>query len=436
MTNRKIILLAALCALVLGAIAYYQYRHGKPRFDWDDSWNKKAYKESNTEPYGTQVLHQLLKGYFPDFKRIDITSNVGEELPRDSTGQKAANYVFVGEAMYLDSLSTARLLEFVQSGHTALISSKTIPFDLMFHLYYEECQGNAWDDYSSVEDSLVTLSLVQPVLASNAVQCYYSRQNRIGTYNWHYIDLDHFCRDLPQTPLGHVNDHINFAEFPYGKGKFLLHTTPIALTNFSLLRPDVRKYAEGVLSHLTPGDIYWDALSRVPEAVGRRRNNRDGYNRGLHDEHPLQYVLQQPALAWACYMLVAMAGIWLFFRGKRRQRIIPVLAKNENSSYQFIGTIANLHFRERNYRGLCQQNMRLFLARIRERYGLVAPMDAATGAVRIDADFVQRLSVTSEVPTTQIEEIFRQYAATVQYEPTEDMAVQLYLAMEKFWKEK
>ena len=115
---------------------------------------------------------------------------------------------------------------------------------------------------------------------------------------------------------------------------------------------------------------------------------------------------------------------------------IPVLAKNENSSYQFIGTIANLHFRERNYRGLCQQNMRLFLARIRERYGLVAPMDAATGAVRIDADFVQRLSVTSEVPTTQIEEIFRQYAATVQYEPTEDMAVQLYLAMEKFWKEK
>jgi hypothetical protein len=338
--------------------------------------------------------------------------------------------------MYLDSLSTARLLDFVQSGHTALISSKTIPFDLMFHLYYSECDEYGWDDYTTVKDSIVTLTLRQPVLPGKAPQCYFSRQNQTQRYTWHYIEPWFFCDSLPQQPLGYLNEHINFAEFPYGKGRFLLHTTPLAFSNFSLLRSEMRTYTAGVLSYLAPGDIYWDALSRVPEAVGRRRNNREAFSRTLDEEHPLSFILKQPALAWAWYLLVAMACIWLFFRGKRRQRIIPVLAKNENSSYQFISTIANLHFREKNYQGLCKQNMRLFLAKIRERYGLIIPMDTATGSLRVDGDFMHRLSVTSEVPQQQIEDIFRQYSAAVQYQPTEDMAVQLYLAMERFWKEK
>lgn len=434
MSNRQIVLLSILGVLLLGAGVYYYYRTLTPRFDWNDSWSKKAYKETNSHPYGTQVMHRLMKNYFPEHKTVDVVKNVARELPGNETGTPAS-YVFIGEAMYLDSLSTARLLDFVKRGNTALISSKTIPFDLMFHLYYNECNENGWDDYAMFDDQNVALSLRQPKLPLDSVQCYYARQNQTRDYNWHYIEDWFFCNDLPQQPLGYINDYVNFAEFPVGNGRFLLHTTPIAFSNFSLLRPEMRAYAEGVLSYLSPGDIYWDALSRVPEAVARRRNNRDGISRTLEEEHPLSFILQQPALAWAWYLLVGMAGIWLFFRGKRRQQIIPVLAKNENSSYQFISTIANLHFRERNFRGLSQQNMRLFLAKVRERYGLVIPMDSSTGSLRVEGDFVQRLSMMSEVPELQIQDIFRQYAATVQYEPTEDMAVQLFLAMERFWKQ-
>ena len=432
MSSRQIIILVAFAALLLGLSLYYFSSNQKPRFDWDDSWSKSAYKESSDEPYGTQVMHRLLGGYFPGHQLTDIVKNVAEELPQDSTVGTPATYVFVGEAMYLDSMSTARLLDFVKNGNTALISSKTIPFDLMFHLYYNECNENGWDDYALDLQADAWLSLRQPALPGDSVRCYYTKQNVTQPYNWHYIETRFFCDSLPQQPLGYVNQHINFAEFGFGKGRFLLHTTPIAFSNFSLLRPELRTYAEGVLSYLPQGDIYWDALSRVPEAVARRRNDR--ISRTLAEEHPLSYILQQPALAWAWYLLAAMAAAWLFFRGKRRQQIIPVLPKNENSSYQFISTIANLHFRERNFQGLCQQNMRLFLAKVRERYGLVTPIDHSTGIIRPDSDFIQRLTVVSEVPEQQIQDIFQQYAATVQYQPTEDMMVQLYLAMEKFWK--
>jgi hypothetical protein len=209
---------------------------------------------------------------------------------------------------------------------------------------------------------------------------------------------------------------------------------PIAFSNYHLLRKDSRQYAESILSFLPKGNIYWDAYSRVPEMVARRRNQRRGYSRQLPSEHPLSYILQQRSLAWAWYLLLGLAAAYLVFRAKRRQRVIPVVAKNENSSYEFISTIANLHFREKNYQNLCVQNMRLFLAQLRDRYGLVTQLDADSLKPRIDSAFVQRLSQVSEVPEQQIQAIFTQYTAAIQYDPTEEMMVQLHLSMEAFFK--
>lgn len=292
-----------------------------------------------------------------------------------------------------------------------------------------------WNDYEIQEDSIVEASLVAPGPAE-PVSLYYARQNQVAPYNWSYIESHFFCENLPQRPLGYLDESlINFAEFPHGKGRFLLHTTPIAFSNYLLLRDAPRKYAERILSYLPEGNIYWDSYSRVPEMIARRRNRNSGFSRQLPAEHPFSYILQQPPLAWAWYLLLGLAGVYLVFRAKRRQRIIPVLPKNENSSYEFISTIANLHFREKNYRNLCVQNMRLFLAQVRDRYGLIAQLDQDSLNPRMDEAYLERLSQVSEVSLKQIQNIFTQYAATVQYEPTEDMMVDLHLAMERFFEQ-
>lgn len=402
------------------------------RYDWDDSSTKDAYSEGSGQPYGTQILYRLLEDYFPNHKRIDIQRELAAELPLDSL--RPNSYVFVGEGLYLDSLSTAHLLAFVKAGNTAFLSSKTIPFDLMFYLYFDECEDAEWNDYEMYSDTWVKASLQSPAL-QKTTRLHYSRQNRPDSYRWSYIEAQFFCADLRQRPLGFLNDSlINFAEFPLGKGRFLLHTTPIAFSNYHLLRQDSRQYAESILSFLPKGNIYWDAYSRVPEMVARRRNQQRGFSRQLPSEHPLSYILQHPSLAWAWYLLLGLAAAYLVFRAKRRQRIIPVVAKNENSSYEFISTIANLHFREKNYQNLCVQNMRLFLAQLRDRYGLVAQLDADSRKPRIDSAFIQRLSQVSEVPEQQIQAIFTQYTAAIQFDPTEEMMVQLHLSMEAFLK--
>jgi len=430
-TKRTPILLALVAIALIGAMFYFVYESQKPKFDWEESsWKKKGYDEKNDQPYGSRIAHRLLEHYFEGRKFVDIQKDVSKELSIDSTAT-GNNYVFVGEAMFMDSLGAKQLLDFVAAGNTALISSKTIPFDLMTFIYFDECEDAPWNDYGMLEDSTARFSLRTPSLQDSSTNYFFAEQNKPKSYNWHYIEHYHFCDSLKQHPLGYLNaDYVNFAEFPHGKGRFLLHTNPIAFSNFSLLRPETRPYAAGVFSHLSEGDIYWDAVSRVPEEVGRRRNGSS--NRSLPDEHPLTYILKQPALAWAWYLIAAMAITWLIFRAKRRQRVIPVLPKNENSSYEFISTIAHLHFREKNYAGLSVQGMRHFLAQLRERYGLVAPVDHETGLPRTDDDFFRKLSTLSEVPEMEARRVFGLHANTVNYEPTEEMAMDLHLAMEAF----
>lgn len=432
MSNRSLPLLILLAVVLLGGVLYFFYESTQPKFDWQEtSWNKKAYRERNDQPYGTRIAYRLLGNYFPGHTLTKIDQNVADELPNDTLAGR--NYIFVGEALYLDSLSTSRLLEFVAAGNTAFIASKTIPFDLMFHLYYSECDEVGWDDYATLRDTAARMSLTEPPLQKGPI-LYYAFQNKPQDYDWHYIPKLYFCADQPQRPLGYLNDSVvGFAEFPFGRGRFLLHTNPIVFSNFSLLRAETHAYVEGAWSQLEAGDTWWDDVSQVPEAVARRRN-RGTRGSGLEDEHPLTFILQQPALAWAWYLLAGLAGAWLFFRAKRRQRIIPVLPKNENSSYEFISTIANLHFRERDYQAQSIQQMKLFLAQLRERYGVVATVDAVSLLPRTDDTFFQRLSTLSEVPEQQVRDIFIQYTDSVRYEPTEQMMVDLHLAMEGFFK--
>jgi hypothetical protein len=432
MSKRSPLFLALLAGALLVAAAYFYNLANRKKFDWSDNWSKDAYSEHNNQPYGTLIMHRLLEAFFPNHAVTDLQKNIARELPSDKNGH--ASYVFVGEAMYLDSLSTARLLDFVAQGNTAFISSKTIPFDLMFHLYYKECDETAWDDYAMFEDTFTRLTLKDRPSASAGITWHYARQNVPAGYTWHHIKKEYFCDDLPQRTLGHLNDSlINFAEFPYRSGRFLLHTTPLAFSNYSLLRKETRPYVEGALAHLPAGDVYWDAVSRIPEQAGRQRN-RSAASRSFAEEHPLAYILQQPSLAWSWYLLIGLAFVWIIFRAKRRQRVIPVLPPNENASYEFINIIANLHFQNRNYQGLCKQNMKLFLAHIRERYNLIIPLDTLSGTPKTDSDFFNNLSRVSEVPEEQIRNIFKQYAAAVQFQPTEDMMVDLHVAMDSFYK--
>lgn len=393
MNNRSVFIIAAI-VVVLTLLAFLLPRD-QNRFSW-----RETYRGDSKDPYGTYVISELLRTRVPGESMTEIRESLKDELPVDSNLK--ANYVFIGEALFMDSLDTEALLGFVAAGNTAFISSRTIPFDLMFDLYYEECYDYPWDDYLWITDSTASFNLAHSSLKNPGAFSYkYITRHEASLYNWHFIDEIYFCdEEFSPAPLGYMNDTlVNFARFPYEDGFFYLHTTPIAFSNIQLLDEQGLSYAGKVFSHLAPGPVFWDEYSKASEMVGRNRNRQQSMQsyRSLSGESPLQYILDQPPLAWAWRLLLGLGLMFLIFRTRRRRRIIPVLEPNTNTSMEFIHTIGQLYFLQNNHRKLALQNMKFFQTYVREHYQLQGR--------EMDEEFAQKLAVRSGISEERIEKI-------------------------------
>ena len=416
--------------IIIGGLVllFYFLNKDNTKYDWTET-----YKSKSTEPYGTNVLHDVLKTYYPSFDFHDVNRKVKHILPEEEDGVRK-NYIFVGESLMLDTMDTNRLVEFVKQGNNALISSKTIPYDLMYFLYKDEdCIDQYWDDYSFSYDSLAQLNFSHPNLKIKEpfnYRFFTKNRSRYNNYRWAYIDHSFICTE-GFTKLGfYVNTgQVNFVRKKVGAGHFYLHTTPLAFTNFQLIDSLGIDYANRVLSHLLPGDIYWDSFNHEKEEIGRHRNNLfQNPERKLSTENPLKYVLSQTSLAWAWYLSLLLSLLFLGFRAKRKQKPIPILPENKNSSLAFISSIGSLYFLQNDHRKLCNQKMRLFRNFVRERYNI--------STKEIDQNFINKLSIKSEVAAEDIEKIFSTYSNIEQSttKTSEELLIKFHRFLEKFYK--
>ncbi len=416
--NRSVtITLFSIAILLIVLFAIFGSGSSK-KFNW-----KENYKEESLQPYGLSIIKKMLSDYYPKGDIKDIKEDLPTDLQIPTIEGEISNYVFIGEAMFLDTADVQRLLDFVAAGNNAFISSKSIPHDLMFHLYYYECVDFdgldlPWDDYHVYQDTIARMNFHHPDLKDSFDFDYkFIKNNKINSYRWHYIDSPFFCEmesgftELGSFKNGDGDEHANFAMIRYSDpndyttpgGMVYLHTNPIAFTNFQMVDKVGKTYAEKIFSHLDDGKIYWDAYSQIKEAPSRRRNaiQSNSAELTLASETPLKYILENKHLSWAWYTLLGMGILYLMFRSKRKQRLIPVEEINTNTSLEFISTIGALYFNKQNHLKLCKQKMKMFLAYIRDRYGI--------GTKKVDAKFLSNLSKRSGVPEKELDEVFKYY---------------------------
>lgn len=425
MTNRATNIAIAAVVLVLAAAFWWASSKGA-KYDWNE-----RFREKKDQPYDLTIMQRLLKNYFPAKNFDEIKSKLADALPAEGMGK---NYIFIGEGMLFDSLDTRQLLAFVGSGGTAFLSSKTLPTDITRSLLPENCMDSAAivPDYIADYRAFVRLNFLNKTsrgLGINGLDSFsFVHRNKPVGYGWAVIDSAMACPgDFLQTDLGTLNDSlVNFMEWRFGRGRFLLHTNPVAFCNYFLLKKNGQQYAAGVLSHFAEGDLYWDEKNRTTEDIARRRNQKNGGGTPPPSESPLAYILKQPALAWAWYLMLGMVGAFVFFRGKRRQRIIPVLPKLENTTLDFVKTIGQLSFRQQNQSQLCQQNMKLFLAFLRERYNLVSAQP--------NSDFFQQIAQVSQVPVAEIAQVFSLFNKAEANLADERDMIDFYRGVERFYQ--
>jgi hypothetical protein len=383
--RQRVILFLILLGLVLTGLLIYFYMEGQKQTNWSINFDSDS-----DQPYGTSVIRKLIERASGRHDFILLEEALHEALPRNAGA--GAGYVHIGMGTYYDSLDLDALLAFVEAGHTAFLSSRYLPYKLLDTLLPTGlCADLMPGDYPHHSAFRVYLQLTQ----QDAQTYEYHVRGRSDTLLYYWDCLYHagYC-DPPAglLPLGTLDTIlVNFARIPFGEGTFLLHTTPIAFTNFALLEESHFEYARRVLSYLPEGPVYWDRQREQTRPFPPR-------NQRYSARSPLQYVLGQPPLAWAWYLMLALGLLYVLFQSKRRQRIVPVLEKNTNTSLEFVSTIGRLYFMQQNHGQLCRQKTRLFQSFISRRYGLPA---------RSLRDPVERhrLAQMSEIPQEEIERI-------------------------------
>lgn len=138
-----------------------------------------------------------------------------------------------------------------------------------------------------------------------------------------------------------------FLKIPYGKGSFYLCSMPVLFSNYYLLHNNP-EYTFKCLSYLKSINIVWDEYY-----------NQQGLGI-LKSQSPIRFILSKPALRTAYYLLVFTALLFIFLEGRRKQRIIPEYKRPDNSSLDFVKTIAMLFFNQRKNKHMAEKRIIYF----------------------------------------------------------------------------
>ena len=135
-------------------------------------------------------------------------------------------------------------------------------------------------------------------------------------------------------------------------------------------------------------------------------------NERIPRETPFKFILSHEALKWAWYSLLIITLIFVIFRAKRTQRIIPVLKKPENASIEFTKSIGTLYYQQKNHKKLALLKMKLFLEYIRNHYFI--------STHEVDVALINKITLKSQVDPEVVDSIFKIYQRVEEVESVSD----------------
>lgn len=185
-----------------------------------------------------------------------------------------------------------------------------------------------------------------------------------GSNGFYYLNKDH--QILGKSDYYPYELQANFIKINFGKGHFYLHSEPVILSNYYLLKPDSRKYIEDVFSYLPNRKTVWFVDTESQESSS-----------------PLRFILANPPLKYAWYLFVFGLILFVLFNVKRKQRIVPIIEPLANKSVEFVKSIGNLYLQEGDTKDMMRKKSQYFLHKVR--------VDLRIDTTHLDQNFAEKL---------------------------------------------
>lgn len=369
----------ALTVLLYGLFEYYR---PKP-IDWTPSYSNK-----DKIPFGTKALYELLPDVFGNQKIESLRLPIYNHLSENKTFPKS-NYIFVCQAFEIDKNDQNQLLKYVKQGNNVFISAYDFSDTLLKTL-----NVRATLKAPTLRDTALVMNFVNPIFKKEGGYVFSEDDGR----NYFLIKKAENVTVLAQNAR---NEPI-FLKVKYGKGYFFLHNLPLSLTNYYALNPKTTNFAFNSLSYLPVLPVYWDEYLKQ----GRFGDN---------EQSIFRYIMTQPPLQWAYYLILFGLLFYALFAGKRIQRIIPIIEIPKNTSLEFIQTIGKMYFQQSDHANIADKKIQHLLLYIRERFGLRTN--------DLNEEFKEALIQKTGLPPLDINLLFSEIAHTKRSEQLSEYAL-------------
>ncbi len=331
-------------------------------------------------PYGAFIAFESLKRFFPGAS-VKISKQEPGYWDSISNDDPAQAVVIVAPYFNPDEQEMKKLLGFIENGNDVFISTMDISYDAtqMMKCDVNSAEGMMYYFEQTEGSDLLSVSLARPPFTGKTTYTYPGKR-----YDFYFYRTD----TATATILGYdKSNNPNFIHLKAGKGNLYIHLAPLTFSNYFLLHKNNISYYENLLSVISPATtrIIWDEYFISKR---QRRQEKPSW---------LNAFLKHRALKWALLTALITLILYVLSEMRRKQRIIPVVAKPKNDSLDFVKTIGRLYHDKGDHINLGRKMSAYFLEHVRSRYKL------ATSA--LDDEFIKSLQGKTGIGEEEIREI-------------------------------
>ena len=298
-------------------------------------WNKN-FSVSEKSPYGLYVFDKESNQLFNHkIKKIEVSPYFYYEEHKNA---KPHNILLIEKN--IDEISLDKILNQVSKGSDLMIVSEQIPEKIIDTLKVKQTDFNYSNDCMMyfTDEKLRSDSII---IEKNQNPAVFSKINFATTE----ILGDEYYDNKDEETLG---SGAYFIKVKFGKGNVFLHSEPIVLTNYHLLKAENQKYIQDLFSFLPDRETIWFQKT---------------YNET--SSSPLRFIWANPPLRNAWLLFLGAVLVFILFNAKRRQRVVPIIEPLKNTSVDFIRSIGNLYMQEGDFHDMMAKKSQYFLSKVR-----------------------------------------------------------------------
>ena len=408
-SSKKLVIISSVIILIV-TVMYFYFKNYSPKYRWNENYDYES-----VQPYGLKLAVDILSETYTKNNIVFINKPLHDIIKKEDTG---ALYIFIGENYICDSLLSENLADFVKRGNNAFVSSIGGEH-LLFKILTNENFPTI--NYNFLADSFVNISFVN-VFPKITYKFDYKYGKKLKTYKWLGIDSTFLSDSLSMYGFEAISgsDYAlqDCIRVKHGKGWFIFHSNPLFFSYYNLSKEVGFNYINQLFSKYRKPKILWDEYSR---------SAMDNSSITSTQESPLRFILSEKSLRWSWYLICLLIIMFILVNSKRKQAHIPLIPANNNTTIEFINSIAMLYFNNYSTAFLANEMMKQFRSFAKHKYGISPGINKN--------DIPKLLAPLSGIPENELDKLFQYYTDVIYSTYNESkILIKLHSQIEYFYQ--